>query len=133
MPRKRLNRRVVEPPNFKGYKPYGSHTREKEPVELLFEEYETIKLTDYKDMTHQEACKRMGISRATFARIYENARSKIAKALVEAREIETIPGKVTFDESWFLCNDCYNRFTLQQLKSRENCPSCSSSDYNPIA
>ena len=87
MPRRRRLRKVVAPPGFKGYKPYGARGKKSEKVELLYEEYEAIKLADYDGLNHLEASKLMGISRPTFARIYEAARQKIAKALVETREI----------------------------------------------
>ena len=41
-------------------------------------------------MHHTEAARLMGISRPTFARIYESARRKIAQALVETREIKAV-------------------------------------------
>ena len=77
MPRQIRLRKVVSPPKFKGYKPYGTTCISDEHVELLYEEYEAIKLADYDLMNHQEAAKLMGVSRATFARIYESARRKI--------------------------------------------------------
>ncbi|TFG89828.1 MAG: DUF134 domain-containing protein, partial [Candidatus Atribacteria bacterium] len=78
MPRPKRLRKIVSPPGFKGYKPYGNRHGMKEHVDLLYEEYEAIKLADYDLMNHQEASKLMGVSRATFARIYESARRKIA-------------------------------------------------------
>ena len=98
MPPKRKLRKIVAPPNFKGFKPYGTTKESIDIIELLYEEYEAIKLADYEFMTHLEASKLMGISRATFARIYETGRRKIAKALVEASEIKTVFGiKITED------------------------------------
>ena len=76
MPRKKRLRRVVVPPGFKGFKPYGNWREKEEAVELLFEEYESIKLTDYSGLNHEEASVLMEVSRATFARVYESARQK---------------------------------------------------------
>nr|WP_321408527.1 DUF134 domain-containing protein [uncultured Carboxylicivirga sp.] len=78
MPRRRRLRKIVAPPGFKGYKPYG-HRPNSKKVELLYEEYEAIKLADYDLLNQLEASKLMGISRATFARIYESARRKLQK------------------------------------------------------
>jgi len=86
MPRRKRLRKIVSPPGFRGYKPYGHRHGQEKEVDLLYEEYEAIKLADYDLMNQEEASKLMGVSRATFARVYESARRKIALALVEARD-----------------------------------------------
>lgn len=126
MPRRRRLRKVVAPPGFKGYKPYGARNNKNEKIELLYEEYEAIKLADYDGLNHLEASEIMGISRPTFARIYETARQKIAKALVETREITTVFGNAWMDKSWYVCNDCNARFTIPTTKKEHNCPLCRS-------
>jgi len=126
MPRRRRLRKVVAPPGFKGYKPYGNHKRKNGFVELLYEEYEAIKLADYNLMNHQEASEIMGVSRPTFARIYESARRKIAKALVETKEIKTIYGNAWMDKNWHLCLDCNARFNIPVSAISNHCPVCRS-------
>ena len=124
-------RKVVAPPGFRGYKPYGNRQAANEPVELLYEEYEAIKLADYDGMNHQEAAKLMGISRATFARIYEVARRKIARALVETREIRSVFGNAEFDETWRICDSCHARFNIPPNMDTLQCPLCKSDNtYN---
>lgn len=132
MPRHRHRRKMLEPPHFRGYQPYGTSSKGQPPVELLYEEYEALKWADYFGMSHHEACRHMGVSRSTFARIYEHARRKIARALVETREITTSPGNAFFDEDWFECRDCHARFTLRHARRKENCPSCESNDLESI-
>lgn len=132
MPRRKHLRKIVEPPRFKSYKPAGAEKRKNDPVELLYEEYEALKLTDYDGLHHHDACRKMGISRPTFARIYESARKKIALAFVEVREIITIYGNVEFDHHWFQCADCHARFTLHEPDSSNICPMCSSERVEPI-
>lgn len=97
-------------------------------MDLLYEEYEALKLADYDLMTHQEASVIMGISRATFARIYERARRKIARAFVEVKEIKAIYGHALLDKSWLVCNKCFARFTIPETITERNCPVCKS--YN---
>ena len=132
MPRKKRLRKVVAPPGFKGYKPYGNIKRRKPFIELLYEEYEAIKLADYDLMNHLEASKLMGISRPTFARIYESARRKLAQALVETREIRSIFGNAILDGTWYLCNDCNARFTIPAQIENQVCPMCKSIQINTI-
>jgi len=132
MPRRKRLRKVVMPPGFAGFEPYGSRGSHKEPVELLFEEYEAIKHADYDLLNHQEAADLMKVSRATFARIYESARRKIAKALVEIRTIESTCGNAYFDESWFSCNRCHTRFTIPEKAGPDKCPMCKSQKFQPL-
>ncbi|MDA3890369.1 MAG: DUF134 domain-containing protein [Salinivirgaceae bacterium] len=132
MPRRIRLRKVVAPPIFKGYKPYGAHVESKEHIELLYEEYEAIKLADYDLMKHKEASELMGVSRPTFARIYEAARRKIANALVEAKEIKTVYGNAWLEKDWFVCIECNSRFTIPKTISNHNCPLCSSKNIESI-
>ena len=132
MPRRKSLRKVLEPPKFSGYKPYGCKKEGSGYVDLLYEEYEALKLTDYYLKDHHEACKLMGVSRATFARIYESARRKIAQAFVETKEIRAFTGNAYLDNLWFLCNACYARFPIAKQQNREHCPECSSGDLEPI-
>jgi len=126
MPRRRRLRRMVSPPGFKGYRPYGANSDDSGYIELLYEEYEALKLADYNLMNHLEASKLMGVSRATFARIYESARRKIAQALVESKEIRTVYGNAYLDKDWYVCNDCYVRFTIPRRHRGRHCPMCRS-------
>ena len=125
-------RRVVAPPGFRGYKPYGNRAERKEHVDLLYEEYEAIKLADYDLMNHLEASHLMGVSRATFARVYESARRKIASALVETREIRSVFGNAALDESWHVCGDCHARFNIPATLDTLQCPLCKSDNTHPI-
>lgn len=122
---KRL-RKVVAPPGFKGFRPYGARGRRSDKIDLLYEEYEAIKLADFDGMKQEEAARLMGISRPTFARIYQLARQKIAQALVEVKEIRAVYGHTLLDKSWFICNNCHARFTLPNNGFGSHCPLCKS-------
>ncbi len=124
MARRKHLRKIIVPPRFKSFKPTGA--RGKGSVDLLYEEYEAIKLADYDLLNHNEACELMDVSRATFARIYESARRKIALALVEVKEIKAVYGNVTFDTSWSSCKDCSSKFTLGTEVGNIVCPLCGS-------
>jgi len=132
MPRRKRMRKVVAPPGFKGYKPYGNRFGSRQHIDLLYEEYEAIKLADYDLMNHQEASELMGVSRATFARVYESARRKIAKAMVETREIRSVYGNALLDKSWFVCDECHARFTMPGHQREQSCPICKSTHIHSI-
>jgi predicted DNA-binding protein (UPF0251 family) len=125
-------RKVVAPPRFKGFKPYGHTSDNPVAVELLYEEYEALKLADYDFLDHQAASQLMGVSRATFARIYESARRKMALALVEIREIKTVYGNAWMDKNWFRCKKCQARFSMPKTVDGSKCALCASSDIVPI-
>ncbi|MDT8309508.1 MAG: DUF134 domain-containing protein [Bacteroidales bacterium] len=133
MPRRRRLRRILAPPGFKGYKPYGVFKNPKEAIILLYEEYEAIKLADYDGMNHLEASVLMGVSRSTFARIYESARRNVAKAFVETKEIIIDQGHARIDENWYLCNDCHARFSIPSPKQEMLfCPVCKKHHIEPV-
>ncbi|MEA3445891.1 MAG: DUF134 domain-containing protein [Bacteroidota bacterium] len=132
MPRRKRLRRVVAPPRFRGYRPFGCSDESTGSVDLLYEEYEAIKLADYDLMNHQEACVLMGISRPTFARIYESARRKIALALVETKEIKSVYGNVQLDKTWFMCSECHARFTIPSPANEMLCPICKSDNVESL-
>ncbi len=132
MPRRKRLRKVVAPPGFKGYKPYGNSKHKKQHVDLLYEEYEAIKLADYDLLNHLEASKLMGVSRPTFARIYESARRKLAHALVETKEIRSVFGNAQLDGTWYLCGDCHARFTIPAQMTDYVCPICRSLEIEII-
>jgi predicted DNA-binding protein (UPF0251 family) len=113
----------------KGFKPYGfvSASRAEEPVNLLYEEYEAMRLSDYEHYNHHQASIVMGVSRPTFTRIYASALQKLATAFVEGRQIAIEGGKIFFDSDWFQCTDCSCYFNNPEKdKPVERCPLCGS-------
>lgn len=128
MARRRRLRKVVAPPSFTGYKPYGTKNKSRKSVELLYEEYEALKLLDYDLMNQKEAAGLMGISRPTLARIYEDARRKIAKAFVEVCEIKTAYGNAWMEKHWYACKTCQAKFTIPDTIKERNCPICRSQE-----
>lgn len=107
--------------------------RHRKRVELLYEEYEAVKLVDYNDMYFDEAAGYMEVSKATFARIYSLARQKIATALVENRELACVKGHSKMDSDWYRCQNCNSAFNLK-IKSEAafKCPVCKSEFVLPL-
>lgn len=80
MPRPRKMKRLGQKPNYNEFGPKGVPNTSF--VYLSLEEYETIKLID-KEFKNQEECAlSMGIARSTVQKIYSDARTKIATALI---------------------------------------------------
>jgi predicted DNA-binding protein (UPF0251 family) len=126
-PRVKIIRKVLNPPLIKGFKPYGTDCDklEKEPVFLLYEEYEALRLCDYDFLNHHRASIAMGVSRPTFTRIYARALQKIAQAFVEGKQISIEGGKVYFDSDWYYCKKCtcYFNNPTREIPVSE-CPLC---------
>lgn len=78
-------RRVCEKPRYTRFVPAGAECSE--PVFLTTEEFEVIRHVDHQKMTHEECATQMGISRSTVTEIYESARTVIAEALINGREL----------------------------------------------
>lgn len=83
MPRPRKWRNVCCLPPVDSFIPQAPDDATGEAVVMTVDEYETIRLIDHEGFS-QEACSGyMNIARATVQLVYNNARRKIARALVE--------------------------------------------------
>lgn len=130
-PRPKRHRIVNKPPILRGFKPVGLPMRLTEQVSLLYEEYESIRLADYENLSQEEAAKEMQVSRPTFTRIYESARKKVALAFVKGQSIIFEGGNVEFDSEWYRCNSCHSLFQSVKKKLRK-CMNCESEEIENI-
>lgn len=76
------------PQNFKG----GIY------IYMSLEEFETIRLIDYNDLTQEDCAEFMGVARTTVQKIYDDARGKIADVLVNGKTLKIEGG------NYLLCN-----------------------------
>ncbi len=60
------------------------HLRE---VAVTIDELEAIRLADLDGLYHEEAAKKMHISRQTFGRILQSARKKVAESLIKGKAL----------------------------------------------
>lgn len=82
MPRKKCFRRICHSPDTILFKPAGKPMSMVQTVIMELDELEAIRLADGQGLYHEEAAKQMGVSRQTFGRILEQARKKVAAALI---------------------------------------------------
>lgn len=73
-------RRVCRYPENLRFSPESGKTNE--PVILTIDEFEVIRLIDREGLSQEEAAAQLGVARTTAQKIYENARKKLADALV---------------------------------------------------
>ena len=82
MPRPRKCRMVSQIPSVIYFKPRGIPMRQLAEVYLPLEGFEALRLADLEGCKHEEAAKKMNVSRQTFGRILSQARQSVAEALV---------------------------------------------------
>lgn len=121
---------MLQPPRIKGFHPIGNYRQEMAVTNLFLEEYESIRLLDYDALSQVEAAQIMQVSRPTLTRIYQSARAKMAKALVEGTMITIEGGHAIFSEAWNNCPQCSCRYNSS---SQNNCPLCHHNKTSLIA
>ena len=132
MARPQKNRIVAFNPNVSYFKPRGIPLVELEEVGLTVDEREAIRLADLQSLSHEEAGKLMGVSRATFGRIVQKARLAVADALINGKAINIEGGnyRIVAPERHFTCDSCGNPWIEPQgTGPPEGCPECDSDKF----
>jgi predicted DNA-binding protein (UPF0251 family) len=70
------------------FKPRGIPLVDLEEVSVRLDELEAIRLADYEGLYHEDAAQKMKISRATFGRILDEARRKVAEAIIKGKALK---------------------------------------------
>ncbi len=94
MPRPCCLRHVGFKPNAAFFKPAGIPACTLEQVTLTLDEVEALRLADLEGLYQEQAAEKMKISRPTFSRIIEEARRKVADALVHGKALRLEGGAV---------------------------------------
>lgn len=87
MPRPCRRRRVRGRPNSSYFKPAGIRMIDLEESQLSLPEFEAIRLIDFKEISQEDAGKKMDISQSTLSRVLKSGRKKIADAIVNGKAI----------------------------------------------
>lgn len=88
MPRPRRMRLVGRMPQAVYFKPAGVKMRQLNEVILSIEEFEAIRLKDFKNLSQEKCAKKMGISQPTFHRLVLIARKKAADAIINGKALK---------------------------------------------
>lgn len=86
MPRPIKPRIICSEPKINLFGPKGYRTTE--IITLNLDEFETIRLIDYNNLTQEECAKFMRVARTTVQKIYDDARHKVANALINGKTIK---------------------------------------------
>jgi predicted DNA-binding protein (UPF0251 family) len=87
MPRPRKQRRICCNPTSDYFKPRGIPMYELQEIIIDHAELEALRLADLLAYSHEKAANEMKISRATFGRIVEVARRKVADGILNGKAI----------------------------------------------
>lgn len=132
MVRPRKDRYVAFNPEVSYFKPRGIPMFELEEIQLTVDEREAVRLADLLSMSHEEAGRRMGVSRATFGRIAQKARKKIADALINGKAINVGGGnyRIVQGPRLFRCDGCGHHWEEPMGTGRpEKCPACAGDNF----
>jgi uncharacterized protein len=105
MARPRKCRCVTCKPGAYYFKPRGIPLALLEEVVLTLDELEALRLADFERAYHEDAASKMAISRATFGRVVEQARRKVAEALLKGKalRIETLSEEGSTEHEGRVC------------------------------
>ncbi|MBN2436415.1 MAG: DUF134 domain-containing protein [Spirochaetes bacterium] len=133
MSRPRKTRTIEGPPYCKSFKPQGIPTRYINTIVITVEEYECVRLADYNNLEHKDASAKLGISRSVFTRMLQNARNKIAKAIIDGCELLIEGGEFDFENNRIRCLACHNTYQAPINEvSITVCPNCSSDNLQNL-
>ena len=106
MPRPQRCRRICAMPKVDIFYPEGGQSSK--TIRLTLDEYETIRLVDLEQKTHEQCAVQMDVSRSTVQEIYESARAKVAVCLVYGRQLVIAGGNYRICKGTEYCNcgDC---------------------------
>lgn len=124
------HRLVAFNPRISYFKPRGIPLVALEEVRLTVDEREALRLADLLDLSHEEAGRRMGVSRATFGRILQRAHQAVADALIHGKAISVEGGsyRMVMGGRSLQCQGCGHRWEMTPgCGSTCRCPACGQS------
>ncbi len=118
MPRPRKCRMVRFVPNNPCFHPQLCNAEE---VVLSIEEVEAIRLSDFIGLDQDVAAESMDVSRGTFQRIINEARRKLADALINGKIIRIEGGNYEVTSDKHCCKEHSKRCTDKKCSKRDIC------------
>jgi uncharacterized protein len=134
--RPQKDRIVACDPEISYFKPRGVPLRQIEEVRLTIDQMEALRLADLEGLSQQEAGLRMGVSRATFGRIIQQARKVVAEAIINGKAILLEGGnyQVRDNQRLFACTACSHQWDAGcGTGFPVTCPICGGRELHRIA
>jgi predicted DNA-binding protein (UPF0251 family) len=102
---------------------------------LTVDEREALRLSDLMGLSQAEAGERMGVSRATFGRIIQQARKTIADAIINGKAVRVEGGNYQLVEKTrtFVCHHCDHMWEEPFGTGwPEGCSACGGNKYHRV-
>lgn len=135
MVRPQKDRLVAFKPNTSYFKPRGIPMLDLDEVRLTVDEREAIRLSDLQGLSHEDAGRCMGVSRATFGRIIQRARKAVADAIINGKAINIEGGnfKMVDAARFFRCHHCRHHWEEPRGTGRPvGCPQCGRVEFHRV-
>ena len=132
MPRPVKYRCVESLPEITLFRPIGIPAKSLQEVILSIEEAEAIRLKDLEGLDQEQGAHRMHVSRATFQRILDSARRKMAEALIQGKAIRMEGGNFEMAIRRFRCTEKGHEWEVPFGVTEDYCPTCYSTDFHRI-
>ena len=97
MPRPRKCRRVCSHPVYSSFGAFSCDGKQ-DAIVMSVDEFESIRLIDFEELTQGQCAERMDVARTTVQAIYQSARKKLAEAVVQGSPLHIEGGNVRFCE-----------------------------------
>ena len=126
MARPKKHRRISCDPNSYYFKPAGIALQKLEEIILEEDELEAIRLSDLLGLSQEDSALKMNISRATFGRIVNKAREKVADGIINGKAIK-ISDELSSElkeKLQFFCPNCGLKLRLKKRQHFNRCPKC---------
>lgn len=105
------------------YRPEGCALPAEDGIVLFVDEFEAIRLADFSGLYHEDAARKMNISRQTFGRIISSARNKVADALINGKVLKIEGGSISLEHaSRCVCNSCRKSTECPHRFREDGCP-----------
>lgn len=128
MPRPHKPKLVSGVPRAFLFKPRGVPVHLLEETVLRMEELEALRLVDVEGLYQEQAASRMGVSRQTLQRMLEEARRKVAEALIQGRALRIEGGSYILEEEEgkYRCGRCGGQVSPPRGRRGAgwSCPAC---------
>jgi predicted DNA-binding protein (UPF0251 family) len=130
--RPHIFRKISCLPDVPYFKPAGIPVRHLQEIILTIDEYEALRLADLEKMYHENAARKMGISRQTFGNILAKAHFKIADSIVNGKAIKIEGGVYEMKGvRTFICIECKHQWQVLFGTGRpQTCPQCESKNIH---
>jgi len=111
MARPSKQRRICAQPSCARFFPEGGCALP--AVYMTLDEYEAIRLIDHLNMNQEQCAAQLGVARATAQAIYAAARAKLARCLIEGRELRIEGGDIMLCQKQEDCARCGGRSRMR--------------------